>query len=98
MSALNPSVDLVDNAAAYNAAIADAEAEKKKNRGSYQVVTSILELIPTDASEYGEVCGFGQICVELAEQIPYYHPSQLKLVKLLQELGQSSKFKSKYPL
>ncbi|KAK1762555.1 hypothetical protein QBC33DRAFT_461266, partial [Phialemonium atrogriseum] len=57
---------------------------------------SLLVLIPTNASEHAEVCSFGEICVELAEQIPYHHPSQLKLVQLLHYLSRSPKFMYKY--
>lgn len=57
---------------------------------------SLLLLIPTNASEHAEVCSFGEICVELAEQIPYHHPSQLKLVQLLHYLSRSPKFMYKY--
>ncbi len=61
-------------------------------------VVSLLALIPSNASAYAEVCSFGGICVELAEQIPYHHPSQQKLVQLLQSLSRSPKFISTYPL
>lgn len=44
-----------------------------------EAAKAILVLIPANASGYAEVCSFGEICVELAEQIPYHHPSQLKL-------------------
>jgi hypothetical protein len=53
---------------------------------------SLLVLIPSNASSNAEVRSFGDICVELAEQIPYDHPSQLKLVGLLQYLSTSPKF------
>lgn len=59
-------------------------------------VKSLLVLIPTNASGYAEVCSFGEMCVEIAEQIPYNHPSQLKLVQLLHYLSQSPKFIYKY--
>lgn len=61
-----------------------------------EVAKSLLVLIPPNASEHAEVCSFGEICVELAEQIPYHHPSQLKLTQLLHYLSMSTKFK--YPL
>lgn len=59
---------------------------------------ALLVLIPTDASDYAEVFSFGEICVELAEQIPYRHPSQLKLTQLLHYVSRSPKFMYKYPL
>lgn len=36
--------------------------------------------------------------VELAEQIPYHHPSQLKFAQLLRYLSMSPKFMDKHPL
>ncbi|KAI0479322.1 hypothetical protein GGR56DRAFT_634446 [Xylariaceae sp. FL0804] len=59
---------------------------------------SILKLIPPNASHSTEVRIFGDYCVELADQIPYYHPSHLKLARLLQRLNISSKFTDKIPL
>lgn len=55
---------------------------------------SILDLLPDKAPESTEVWEFGELCIELAEQIPYHHPSQLKLVGLLHYLGMSTKFGS----
>lgn len=61
-----------------------------------EAAKAILVLIPANASEYAEVCSFGEICVELAEQIPYHHPSQLKLAQLLHFLSTSPKFMYKF--
>lgn len=55
-------------------------------------VQSILSLIPENASMSNEVCLVGEVCLELAEQIPYHHPSQLKLVRIVEELSRSAKF------
>lgn len=63
-----------------------------------EAATSLLILIPANASGHAEVCSFGGICVELAEQIPYHHPSQLKFTQLLRYLSISPKFMDKYPL
>lgn len=63
-----------------------------------EAARSLLVLIPANASEHAEVCSFGEICVELAEQLPYHHPSQLKFVQLLHYLSMSPKFMYKYPL
>lgn len=63
-----------------------------------EAAESLLVLIPANASNNAEVCSFGGICVELAEQIPYHHPSQLKLVQLLHYLSRSPKFMYKYTL
>ncbi len=59
---------------------------------------TLLALVPPNASGNAEVFSFGEICVELAEQIPYDHSSQLKLVQLLQYLARSPKFLDKYTL
>lgn len=63
-----------------------------------EAANSLLVLIPANASNNAEVCSFGGICMELAEQIPYHHPSQLKLSQLLHYLSRSPKFMYKYPL
>lgn len=57
-----------------------------------EAAASLLDLIPANASGDAEVCSFGVICVELAEQIPYHHPSQLKFTQLLSYLSMSPKF------
>lgn len=64
----------------------------------HEAAVSLLALIPDNAAEHAEVCSFGGICVELAEHIPYHHPSQLKLAQLLRYLSMSPKFMYKYPL
>ncbi|KAI9847730.1 MAG: hypothetical protein M1837_001978 [Sclerophora amabilis] len=53
---------------------------------------SILDLLSPYAPHSTEVWVFGETCIELAEQIPYYHPSQLKFAELLEYLGQSAVF------
>ncbi|CAK7223815.1 hypothetical protein SCUCBS95973_005310 [Sporothrix curviconia] len=64
-----------------------------------EVIASILPLIPENATASAEVGSFSEMCVELAEQIPYQHPSQLKFAaQLLSQLGKSPKFTSKYPI
>ncbi len=55
---------------------------------------SILAFLPKNASGSTEVWDFGETCIEIVEQIPYYHPSQIKLAALFEELGKSSKFGS----
>ena len=51
----------------------------------------ILDLLPDKSPNSNDVWVFGEICIELAEQIPYHHPSQLKLAGLLELLGKSTK-------
>lgn len=55
---------------------------------------SILDLLPQSAPLSNEVWLFGETVLELAEQIPYHHPSHLKLVLLLDHLGTSTKLNS----
>ncbi|KIH90541.1 hypothetical protein SPBR_09042 [Sporothrix brasiliensis 5110] len=63
-----------------------------------EVVTSILALIPANAPSSRELQSFGALCVGLAEQVPYHHPSQLKFARLLRMLAKSPKFLNKYRL
>jgi len=57
---------------------------------------SIISILPKGAPQSTKVELFGEICIEIAEQIPYRHLSQLKLVRLLDylkwspQLGQTS--------
>ena len=52
----------------------------------------IIALLPDKAPMSPEMLAVVRTFLELAEQIPYHHPSQLKLVDLLVYLGQSTKF------
>lgn len=52
---------------------------------------SIENLLPGKAPLSTEVWDFGESCIEVAEQIPYHHPSQLKLAELLEYLANSPK-------
>ena len=55
--------------------------------------SSILNLLP-DFGPYPtriEERSFSGLCIEMGEQIPYHHPSQLKLVELLAYIGMSEK-------
>ena len=63
----------------------------------HEASESILKLIPANASHSTEVRVFGDYCIELADQIPYHHPSHLKLAHLLKRLNLSSKFTDKNP-
>ena len=53
---------------------------------------SILNLLPEHDPYHSieEFC-FSGLCIEMAEQIPYHHPSQLKLVELMRYIGMSEK-------
>ena len=52
---------------------------------------SILDLLPENHPHSSDVLSFGELCIELVEQIPYHHPSQLKLAGLVEYLGMSTK-------
>jgi hypothetical protein len=56
-------------------------------------VESILKIVP-DAPLSDEVAMVGDIVLELAEQIPYRHPSQVKLARVMEGLTTSPKFMS----
>jgi hypothetical protein len=56
--------------------------------------TSILALLPDKDPDGMPVWLLGELCIELAEQIPYSHISQLKLVRLLQQMSSSPKVTS----
>lgn len=46
---------------------------------------SILKLLP-DAPDSNEVYEFGNMVIELARQIPYHHPSHVKLARLMERV------------
>lgn len=50
---------------------------------------AILNLLPKDSPDSTEVRTFGEMCIEIVEQIHYSHPSQIKLAALLEYLGPS---------
>lgn len=57
-------------------------------------VQSSLDILPDKPAHSTDVWVFGEVCIELAEQIPYHHESQLKLAGLLERLGASTKVTS----
>ena len=59
---------------------------------------SILDILPDKDPESTDVWSFGETCIEIAEQIPYYHSSHIKLAALLAHLRVSTKVNSKYTL
>ncbi|KAI9750028.1 MAG: hypothetical protein M4579_006634 [Chaenotheca gracillima] len=58
---------------------------------------SILEILPESDSRSSDIKMFAQACIEIAEQIPYHHPSLIKLVDLLEDITPSPKFQFKQP-
>ena len=53
----------------------------------------ILALLPDEkAPNSHQMQEISETLIDLAEQIPYHHPSQLKLVDLLEHLGSATKF------
>ncbi|KAJ5105411.1 hypothetical protein NUU61_002758 [Penicillium alfredii] len=57
-------------------------------------VRSILRLVPDGVPLLQEVSNVGQVILEIAEQIPYYHPAHVKLARVLEEPSISPKFMS----
>lgn len=60
--------------------------DPKNPTSLHSTAVSILGVLPKNKPESTEVWMFGELCIELAEQIPYHHPFQLKLVGLLEYL------------
>ena len=56
---------------------------------------SILALLSDSNPEGLPVWKLGELFIELAEQIPYSHPSQLKLSQVLQQMASSPKVTTK---
>lgn len=52
---------------------------------------SILTLLADEDPNGKPMLFLGELFIELAEQIPYSHPSQLKLARLLQQMSLSDK-------
>jgi predicted nicotinamide N-methyase len=53
-------------------------------------IHSILDLLPEDAPFSDEIWAFGEVCLELAEQIAY-HPSVIKLARVMEYIAGSAK-------
>lgn len=62
-----------------------------------ETVQSLLALLPENAPGSGEIYSAGEIIIEIAEQIPYSHPSQWKLVSLIEQFSIADKFLSRRP-
>lgn len=58
---------------------------------------SILKITPDKAPLSEEVTNVGRVVLELAEQIPYYHPSHIKLARVMELLTSSPKFINESP-
>lgn len=56
---------------------------------------SILALLLDENLEGMAVWLLGELFIELAEQIPYFHLSQVTLIQLLQQMGPSPKVTTK---
>lgn len=54
------------------------------------VARDILAMLPDNALS-PDTLAFGRLCLELAEQIPYYHPSHVKLARLVERMGRCTK-------
>ena len=60
------------------------------DKALWDTIDSILEIIP-EAPLSSEVLIAGQISLEIAEQIPWDHPSQMRLAQVMQALATSPK-------
>ncbi|KAK2764606.1 hypothetical protein FQN54_009301 [Arachnomyces sp. PD_36] len=67
-------------------------------RSLESVVDYLADMLPENAHLSSEMYSLGVICVDMAEQIPYHHPSHQKMARLLEKLGQSVKVNGKYQL
>ncbi|KAK2768831.1 hypothetical protein FQN54_000691 [Arachnomyces sp. PD_36] len=65
--------------------------QPRSSKSLDETVKSILNLLPENAPESDEVWCVGQVILELADQIPYYHPSQVKLARVMEQLCRSKK-------
>ena len=61
-------------------------------RSLVSTVEAIIDMLPEKKMPWHPASLLVPMCVELAEQIPYHHPSQHKLVRLIMRLGGSTKF------
>jgi hypothetical protein len=64
------------------------------NLSIVQAATMIVKMLPGPTGNYhrgGELGMFAFFTCDVAQQIPYQHPSQLKLVRLIQYLGNAIK-------
>ena len=59
---------------------------------------SIDSNLPGGNPQSDHIYLFSEICIEIAEQVPYHLPSQLNLAELLEYLGSSQKLGRAYPL
>jgi hypothetical protein len=57
-----------------------------------ETVQSILALLPVNAPLSNEVWSAGTVIIEIAAQIPYSHPLQLKLANLVEQLSNADRF------
>ncbi|KAL4916035.1 hypothetical protein BDW62DRAFT_203040 [Aspergillus aurantiobrunneus] len=58
----------------------------------HETVQSILALVPENAPGSTEVWSAGTVFIEVAGQIAFSRPSQLKLATLIEELSKADKF------
>lgn len=71
--------------------VLDDYLQPSSNMSLEAASTSILSMLPGNDLKELSILSLSELCIELAEQIPYSHPSQMKLVRLLQQVAQSPK-------
>ena len=59
------------------------------------VADALLLMLPASKAGRDDENGMSAIIVDLSEQIPYHHPSQLKLAHVVQIMGTSSRLQGK---
>ena len=104
MAFLNLRLDVLDNPTENPNTVSDLEAKlavilrdylQPDSKSELEIVAdSILGLLPSKA-RYRDEFPLAYLCMEIAQQIPYHHPAQAKLVLLLHYLAQSPKFLTK---
>ncbi|KAL4959050.1 DUF3632 domain-containing protein [Aspergillus stella-maris] len=60
-----------------------------------ETALTLLSIIPDGKSRSAEIRSAGEVFIEVAGQVPYSHPSQLKLAALIKRLSWSDKFISR---
>ena len=72
--------------------------QRTSTRTIESAAQAVLMLLVKENPRSDNVCGFGSYIIEVAEQIPYDHPAQHKLIDLIEALGRFPVFVSSYRL
>ena len=66
--------------------------QPSRTKSVQQTVKSIIKLLPDDASASNELMSINPVILNLADQIPYHHPSHIKLARVVEEICRWDKF------